>query len=62
MCALRNTRRRVYLITADLLSATPYCFEVHEQIKKDDVAVCLHPKDDERHHDAIPPPFPPVSL
>lgn len=24
MCALRNTRRGVYLITADLLSATPY--------------------------------------
>lgn len=33
MCALRNTRRRVYLTTADLLSATLYCFKVPEPIK-----------------------------
>lgn len=51
MCAFGNTRKRVYLITADLLSATPYwrC-----------VCVCLHPKDDERHHDSrlySPPPL-----
>lgn len=39
--APQNTRRRVYLITADLLSAMLY-----------GAAVCAHPKDATRHHES----------
>lgn len=53
MCALPDARRLVYLITADLLTATLSFCKAPEPLKSG-VAACLHPGD-ERRRTSRPP-------